>query len=417
MSMNNYEYQDIEAATEHIAIRRNRYISVLTALICLAIISVLIVVNNNSTLNYNIANDRNSKNMNFFEETIIPETPIPTRTPTSPPTDKPSPKPTEVPTPFPISPTNFPTKAPRNHPTHPPTKNPRPNPTQQPTKTPHGVPSKKPTDWSNSYHPTLTPVFVPTTPPTKAPVYERTNKPTKTPRFPPTHAPQPTRTPTTYSCIESFTNYLPKEVLEFYVDSPLDTASYTVVHGNFDNGIGFHFPVWCLNYFAEIIHHHVYNDTSVIPWTAIIENPDIAPTIVNSLNLNQIAWMVNQNYLGSLAIGPQTLNTLTFNDCSEITVSDLQAAFWYLINYEHCTLSETKVFCDESLTITDHSQCNIAFVINNAFAAVPLGTTYTIPDTCDGSTTIVPVILLSERNQPLLVASSITDWKYQCECP
>uniref|UniRef100_A0A7S0XHT6 Uncharacterized protein n=1 Tax=Chromulina nebulosa TaxID=96789 RepID=A0A7S0XHT6_9STRA len=417
MSMNNYEYQDIEAATEHIAIRRNRYISVLTALICLAIISVLIVVNNNSTLNYNIANDRNSKNMNFFEETIIPETPIPTRTPTSPPTDKPSPKPTEVPTPFPISPTNFPTKAPRNHPTHPPTKNPRPNPTQQPTKTPHGVPSKKPTDWSNSYHPTLTPVFVPTTPPTKAPVYERTNKPTKTPRFPPTHAPQPTRTPTTYSCVESFTNDFNKDILNFYVENPTGTASYTTVHGTYNTGAGFNFPVWCMDYFTPISANYVYNETTVLTWTDVTSNPALAPTIISALNLNQIAWIVNQHFLGTTAVGPQTLDSFTYTGCSSITVSDIQAAFWYLINYGQCTITDTEIHCEESLYITEHSQCNIAYIVNSALAAVPIGSTYVVPDSCDASQIYVPVIILSEGNQPLLVATPISNWKYQCECP
>jgi hypothetical protein len=318
----NYNYQDIESATENFAIRRNRYISVLTAVICLTIISFLVVINNKSSdTTFDITNKY--KEVNLIEETVVPATSKPTRKPTEAPTFDPTVSPTSIPTskptlsptkkpthspttkpsttptvsptsqptvhvtpspssiptrnptPFPISPTDFPTKAPRNHPTHPPTKNPRPNPTQQPTKTPHGVPSKKPTDWSNTYHPTLTPIFVPTTPPTKSPVYEKTNRPTKSPRFPPTHAPQPTRTPTTYNCIDSFTNDLNKDILNFYVDNPTGTASYTTVHGTYSVGGGFNFPVWCMDYFTPIASNFVYNETVVLTWTDITSDPSL----------------------------------------------------------------------------------------------------------------------------------------------
>eukprot|EP00595_Chromulina_sp_UTEXLB2642_P002791 CAMPEP_0196767500 /NCGR_PEP_ID=MMETSP1095-20130614/41699_1 /TAXON_ID=96789 ORGANISM="Chromulina nebulosa, Strain UTEXLB2642" /NCGR_SAMPLE_ID=MMETSP1095 /ASSEMBLY_ACC=CAM_ASM_000446 /LENGTH=257 /DNA_ID=CAMNT_0042135915 /DNA_START=340 /DNA_END=1113 /DNA_ORIENTATION=+ len=190
--------------------------------------------------------------------------------------------------------------------------------------------------------------------------------------------------------------------------------TYTDITMITSDGSEYLLPVWCMNYFAEMHAQVAYNESTIYPWTQVIANPKLAGQILSHERLNQVAWILNNIEEGDLAIGPQIWEGNKIEGCTAISASDIQATFWALVNIGKCD-NFLNLECTESL----HSPnaCNIAYIYSQAFKAVPDGSTYVIPSTCNGEVVYPVIVVPNAYAQPLVISATIAEWKYDCKCP
>jgi hypothetical protein len=258
--------------------------------------------------------------------------------------------------------------------------------------------------------------------PSKSPIFPPTNPPTKPPRLVPTHAPYSTPKPTKCNCVDEFVGQLPIAGARYYIDNPIEENSYTTAHVTTVYGEEYDLPVWCLNYRVDIFIGNTYNASDILTLQQIQQQGSLLNfnSSESLIHLSQVQWIFNNIKVGDLAEGPQDLDGQTFNNPSNITASDYQAAIWWLMDYHNCNFYNHNVNCQLSLYITDHTLTNAAYIINKAFAFVPEGTPVQPQYTCSGDITVPVVFLALEYTagaQPLVVDAPMNGpWGFDCPC-
>jgi hypothetical protein len=159
----------------------------------------------------------------------------------------------------------------------------------------------------------------------------------------------------------------------------------------------------------------------------------VPPGIVNNAagDLNQVAWIMNNIFVGKTTPTPSTnytWNGYTYSGCSStpITAFDYQQASWIIVGSnsgETCnTAGGLGTPCANGLPSGQPNACNVAFILDSAFAAVPKGNNYTVPSsTCGGVSPHVPIVVdpqpsSSPKLQPLIIDAALTDWGVNCSC-
>eukprot|EP00595_Chromulina_sp_UTEXLB2642_P002982 CAMPEP_0196767510 /NCGR_PEP_ID=MMETSP1095-20130614/41704_1 /TAXON_ID=96789 ORGANISM="Chromulina nebulosa, Strain UTEXLB2642" /NCGR_SAMPLE_ID=MMETSP1095 /ASSEMBLY_ACC=CAM_ASM_000446 /LENGTH=543 /DNA_ID=CAMNT_0042135929 /DNA_START=24 /DNA_END=1655 /DNA_ORIENTATION=- len=356
-------------------------------------------------------------------------TSAPIATPTSSPISDPTSDPTNAPVASPTSsPISDPTSDPTNAPVASPTSSPISDPTSEPTTAPTNAPISDPT-----YEPTFTPTISTKSPtkkptriaPTPAPntifVGGFTNDPTSEPTEEPTKSPlvivnnpptaEPSAEPTTCECVADFKGLIPETFADFVISNPVEFASYS--YASFVTLDGTHYDgvkAYCIDYEQAVYAYKNYNESLIYPYNAVASDPSIAVHIDKRERLNQLAWFINNIDVGTeVATGPVSYEGVVYDDCSTITASDAQAFVWAIIS-DPATCSFPDHLCTESLY--DINNCNIAYLIDKAFTAVPEGTLY--DDSTDGvkNTPIVIVPDGTKQSDQVLLLSIPA----QCTC-
>jgi len=187
-----------------------------------------------------------------------------------------------------------------------------------------------------------------------------------------TQYPCPTSPPTPAPCtvVQDYINSLPTSYDFYEVNSPTQELSYvysTIVSGSLtlDNIL-----TYCIDYDDAIFSYTPYNVTHAYPYTDVIANPSLASNIEEPDRLNQIAWIINNINVGDIAtnLGPYT-------GAGPITATDIQSAFWALIEAPG-KCDNFASLCADSIDLVNVA--NVYYIYTQALAAVPDGTTYDI---------------------------------------
>jgi len=239
--------------------------------------------------------------------------------------------------------------------------------------------------------------------PTSAPTYLPTITPSQLPTIAPSYV--PTIAPTTCTCVEDFIESFPTSFQDLIVSSPIE--EYTYVKGIIfvDSHIYNDVDLWCIDYEHVLFSGYVYNETVTYPYTEIIATPSLAKNLAQPSRLNQIAWILNNIPVGSLATGPQTWNGVTYSGCGEISVSDIQAVFWALSSPQG-DCDDPSSLCTESIATVN--VCNAAYIWNTVFNNVPDGASYIV----SGPGSYVPIVVVPSNGHQVL----ITKWATNCDC-
>eukprot|EP00595_Chromulina_sp_UTEXLB2642_P002086 CAMPEP_0196764506 /NCGR_PEP_ID=MMETSP1095-20130614/6324_1 /TAXON_ID=96789 ORGANISM="Chromulina nebulosa, Strain UTEXLB2642" /NCGR_SAMPLE_ID=MMETSP1095 /ASSEMBLY_ACC=CAM_ASM_000446 /LENGTH=446 /DNA_ID=CAMNT_0042120315 /DNA_START=157 /DNA_END=1498 /DNA_ORIENTATION=- len=226
----------------------------------------------------------------------------------------------------------------------------------------------------------------------------------------PTHSPTvvPTVVPTlapTCECAYNFIESFSEAFSNFLISVPLGSDSFVTATAVADGVTYDGLETWCVDYEHVIFSLTDYNNTVAYPYTEVIANPSLAPNIVQPLRLNQIAWILENIAVGTPVSSPQSWFGISYSDTGDITVSDIQAAIWAIIEPAGTCDQPTNLCNDDLSTILVG---NVAYIYNTAFSAVPDGSSYVIP----GSSSYVPVIAYSGSNRQTL----IINWSTNCNC-
>jgi hypothetical protein len=238
--------------------------------------------------------------------------------------------------------------------------------------------------------------------------YGPSSAPTTAPTVEPTIAPTiaPTVAPTSCECAYNFIESFPTSIVDFVVNQPVQTNAY--VYGSLLTSTGLTYEgvnLYCIDYFNMLISDTNYNETLAYPYTEVIANSALASHIQQPNRLNQVAWILNNIVLGSVAPSPQTWHSVIYSDCGAITSSDIQSAIW--------ALTSSPGLCDSAdLPCNDGlgpvNTCNVAYIYNTALTTVPDGTDYLVT----GDASYVPVVFVPSETSQVL----ITNFPTECTC-
>ena len=167
-------------------------------------------------------------------------------------------------------------------------------------------------------------------------------------------------------------------------------ASLTL-NGTLHSGI----KAWCVDYAQDISSGYSYPAPAVYSYTSVVADPALALFVAQPLRLNQLAWLLNNvDDDTTVAIGPQSYGGSQYSGCGALSWSDQQAAFWALVSAKGACDNMTSL-CTNTLNATAINQCNVAWLWNTAFAAVPDGSNYSVPAAaCGARQPIVPVAVV-----------------------
>jgi hypothetical protein len=175
---------------------------------------------------------------------------------------------------------------------------------------------------------------------------------------------------------------------------------------------------WCVDYNQDIYIGKSYTSSTAYTYSYIIANPSLASYIAQPIRLNQVAWIINNIPIGTLAVGPATWTTGTvYTSCTYITASDLQATYW--------ALTQAVGLCDKTLctdTLSTVNYCNVAYIWNTVQTYVPFGTTYSVPNASPSFTNpIIPLIVIpdgsAQTTQVMVVEAPVVKFGYKCVYP
>jgi hypothetical protein len=124
----------------------------------------------------------------------------------------------------------------------------------------------------------------------------------------------------------SFTVYL--SLTNSYVTSTIQYTGLSQITG---------LLTWCVDKDQDANANYNYLNSLSYSYTYVIQTPSVATGIDRPSNLNQVAWILNNLPVGTLASGPQVWQTsssntaVTYTGCTYITASDLQATIWAFV--------------------------------------------------------------------------------------
>lgn len=188
-------------------------------------------------------------------------------------------------------------------------------------------------------------------------------------------------------------------------------------------------PTWCASV-SQTLSDGDYPGSMLYAYT------HVPPGVVTNAagDLNQVAWIFNNIFVGATTPPPAanySWNGATYSGCSStpVTVSDYQQALWVIVGTNASTSCNTagllNTTCGNGLTSTAINPCNVAFILNSAFGAVPKGNNYTVPSsTCGGVSPHIPIVVNPAKSspppmpalQPLIVDANLVDWGANCSC-
>ena len=265
-------------------------------------------------------------------------------------------------------------------------------------------------------------------------------------------------------CVDQFIYGFPKTVIKFDVSFSGFSQSYWKLHNltldsQYLPGSGQQtysgLPTWCVSTGLTLSNGN-YPNSSLYPYNMV------PPGIVTNAagDLNQIAWMMNNIFVGQttpVSGTNYTWNGTVYPNCSTtaITAQDYQQAVWIIVGSSASNTCNVAGSLGTQCAIglqgpPNLNACNVAFILNSAFAAVSKGcvpalgiaaclridasailisdnsrycrNNYTVPSsTCGGVSPHVPIVVdpnpaAYPKLQPLIFDAKLTDWGVNCSC-
>ena len=219
------------------------------------------------------------------------------------------------------------------------------------------------------------------------------------------------------------------DLVNLTLNSPYEPGSGSITYSGL--------PLWCGSTDQTLQQGPSLNyyNSSMYPYT------DVPPGILYDQSaLQQVAWIMNNIFVGETSPDPTatyTWNNVTYPGglgpaCSgPITAGDYQQAMWILVTDPLSTPQpaqqcRTNLYnpCD-SVTPQNPNGCNVAFILDAAFSAVPRGNNYTVSSsTCGGVHPHIPVVVQPSPSipssspipQPLIMDVDLIKWGANCTC-
>ena len=179
--------------------------------------------------------------------------------------------------------------------------------------------------------------------------------------------------------------------------------------------------IWCVDLRQDVIIGFDYTASPVFTWEDVIANPGLALHIEQPQRLNQVAWLLNNVVVGvTVASGPNNLQGNSYDGCSVISSSDVQATIWELVQAPGtCNFTIGGGAC--AGYIHQPNVCNVAYMIGAALSAVRDGERYQVPTSKCNSPVIYPLVIIPEpppdqQTQVLIVAVQVSSWISEGSC-